>query len=498
MSMMKANIVPARLRTCAFVLLTFAVASLSFGSAAAQTARKFTVNLTPDGKAKIDAYLPENPSGRAVVGCPGGGYSHLSMQNEGHDWAPFFNRQGIAYFVLTYRMPNGDRTIPMSDARKAIRTVRDSALVWNINPRDVGIMGFSAGGHLASTMSTHNEWYERPDFSILFYPVISMNERETHKGSCVGFLGADGQKDERLVKAYSNDRAVRRHLTPPAIILMTNDDRAVPPVTNGIAYYSAMRRAGNECTLHIYPTGGHGFGMNPKFAYHDQMLADLTQWLQHHKAPRRDAVKIACIGNSITDGHGIEMAPSRAYPALLQAKLGNGYEVRNFGVSARTLLNKGDHPFMSEMAWRDAKAFTPDVVVIKLGTNDSKPENWRYGAEFEQDLMQMIDTLCPKVPVLNKKGRPTGKMKRPASPRIYLCTPIHAVKASWHISDSVITSSIIPIIKKVAQRENLQLIDLNTQFDASDRKLMQSDGIHPTEQGDARIAEIVFEAIRKQ
>ena len=178
-------------------------------------------------------------------------------------------------------------------------------------------------------------------------------------------------------------------------------------------------------------------------------------------------------------------------------KLGNTYEVRNFGVSARTLLNKGDHPFMAEMAWRDAKAFAADVVVIKLGTNDSKPENWCYGAEFENNLIQMIDTLCPMVPVLNKKGRPTRKMMRAASPRIFLCTPIHAAKPSWNINDSVITSSIIPIIKKVAQREKLQIIDLNTQFDATDRKLMQQDGIHPTEQGDARIAEIVFEAIKK-
>ena len=151
-------------------------------------AKKFTVNITPDGSSNMVAYLPVAPSGRAVVDCPGGGYSHLSMQNEGHDWAEWFNRQGIAYFVLTYRMPNGDREIPMSDARTAIRTVRDSAEVWGINPRDVGIMGFSAGGHLASTVSTHSELAERPDFSILFYPVISMNERETHKGSCVGFL----------------------------------------------------------------------------------------------------------------------------------------------------------------------------------------------------------------------------------------------------------------------------------------------------------------------
>ena len=134
----------------------------------AQTAKKFTVNITPDGKVNMVAYLPESPSGRAIVDCPGGGYSHLATQHEGHDWATYFNQQGIAFFVLTYRMPNGDRTIPMGDAQQAIRMVRDSAKVWQINPEDVGIMGFSAGGHLASTVSTHSEYDCRPNFSILF------------------------------------------------------------------------------------------------------------------------------------------------------------------------------------------------------------------------------------------------------------------------------------------------------------------------------------------
>ena len=480
-----------RKQSLLFILSCF-VLSLS-----AQTARKFTVNITPDGKSNMVAYLPEKPSGRAVVGCPGGGYSHLSMQNEGHDWADFFNRQGIAYFVLTYRMPGGDRTIPMSDARKALGTVRDSAAAWGINPRDVGIMGFSAGGHLASTMSTHNEWAERPDFSILFYPVVSMNERETHKGSCVNFLGAEGQQDKQLVKDYSNFNAVRRHLTPPAIILLANDDRAVPPVTNGIAYYSAMRRAGNECALHVYPSGGHGFGFRSNFKYHDQMVSDLTTWLKNLRTPKPGAKRVACIGNSITDGHGIDMAPKQGYPALLQNRLGSDYEVRNFGVSSRTLLNKGDHPYMKEMAWRDALAFHPDIVIIKLGTNDSKPGNWKYGNEFEADLRQMIDQLCPPTPVLNKKGKPTKKMMRPASPEIYLCTPIPAFKPSWDISDSIITHAIIPIINKVAQEEHLRVIDLHSQFGTAN-DLIQRDGIHPTEKGAARMADVIAGAIKNE
>ena len=452
--------------------------------AQAQTARKFTVNITDDGKANMVAYLPQNPTGRAIVDCPGGGYSHLSMENEGHDWAPWFNNQGIAYFVLTYRMPNGDRSIPVSDAQKAIRTVRDSAQAWSINPSDVGIMGFSAGGHLASTVSTHSELPERPDFSILFYPVISMNERETHKGSVNGFLGAD-KNNKQLVHDYSNQNAVRRHLTPPAIILLANDDRAVPPVTNGIAYYSAMRNLGNECALHVYPTGGHGYGFRSTFRYHDQMLADLKSWLDNHKAPAKNALRVACIGNSITDGHGIDMATTQGYPAHLQRLLGADYEVRNYGVSSRTMLNKGDHPYMQELAWRDAQAWQPDIAVIKLGTNDTKPENWQYGSEYEQDLRQMLQAL---------KGA-----------KVFICTPIPAFKNTWNISDSVIVNAIIPIINKVAKKQKLQVIDLHTNFafdqdhspaSRSQKELMQNDGIHPNEKGAQRIAEIIAAALK--
>ena len=125
---------------------------------------------------------PELATGRAVVACPGGGYSHLAVDHEGYDWAPYFNKQGIALIVLKYRMPKGDRTIPISDAEAAMKIVRDSADVWNLNPNDIGIMGSSAGGHLASTIATHARPELRPNFQILFYPVITMNKSYTHMG----------------------------------------------------------------------------------------------------------------------------------------------------------------------------------------------------------------------------------------------------------------------------------------------------------------------------
>ena len=352
-------------------------------TAQAQTARKFTLDLTDDGKAQMVCFLPQTPSGKAIVGVPGGGYSMLSNTHEGYLASDWLNQQGIAYFVVNYRLPNGDRSLPMGDVWQGIRTVRDSAAVWGINPHDVGIMGFSAGGHLASVISTHSEFDLRPDFTILFYPVISMDERVSHKWSCVNFLSEEGQKNPDLVRDFSTMNAVRRHLTPPAIVITASDDRLVPFVTNGLEYYKAMRNAGNECTMHVYPTGDHGFGFGPWFKYHDLLLEDLGNWLKNLQTPKPDAIRVACIGNSITDGHGIEMASQYGYPALLQKALGSDYWVKNFGVSGRTMLNKGDVPYMNEQAWRDAQAFQPDIAIIKLGTNDTKPQNWKYSAEFK-------------------------------------------------------------------------------------------------------------------
>ncbi len=462
---------------CAFALLGVA--------AQAQTARKLTVNITPDGASNLQVFLPQNPTGRAIVDCPGGGYSHLSMQNEGTDWAEYFNRQGIAFCVLKYRMPGGDRSLPMSDAQNAIRTVRDSAAAWGVNPYDVGIMGFSAGGHLASTTATHAPIDARPDFQILFYPVISMDERVTHKGSCVNFLG-DGRRDEKLVREFSNDKQVGKHRTPPALIIMAGDDRAVPPLTNGLPYYTALRRAGIPAAVHIYPSGGHGFGFRTSFAYHDQMLGELEAWLKSVKAPKADALRVACVGNSITDGFGIDMADVQGYPAQLQRLLGSGYCVRNFGVSARTLLNHGDRPYMKEQAWAEAKAFAPDIVVVKLGTNDSKPCNWdKYGSEFAADLQQMIDEL----------------KALPGKPAIYLCNPISSETSAKagkpdQIRDSVVVASIIPAIAKVAKKNKIEVIDLHPLIDPKS-DMMQRDGIHPTAKGAGVIAKAVADAIGK-
>ena len=173
------------------LLLFMAMTTLST-TAAAQTGGT-VMNLWPDGApntngnptdtAKVTVFLPDakKATGRAIVCCPGGGYGHLAMQHEGTDWATFFNNQGIALIVLKYRMPRGIPGIPISDAEAAVRLVRANAKAWRINPQQVGIMGFSAGGHLASTVATQSKGDAAPNFQILFYPVITMDMGFTHK-----------------------------------------------------------------------------------------------------------------------------------------------------------------------------------------------------------------------------------------------------------------------------------------------------------------------------
>lgn len=462
-------------------LCSFIFAALCASCSQAAPHRQFKVNITPDGKANMIVCLPDSDkaTGRAVVVCPGGGYEGLAMENEGTNWIPFFTDRGIACMILTYRMPHGDLTIPVSDAEKAITTVRDSAEVWNINPYDVGIMGSSAGGHLASTLATHAPMKARPDFQILFYPVITMDENRTHAGSVRSFLG-EKRHDRKYVELYSNELQVRRHVTPPALILLATDDTLVPPVPNGVAYFAALRNADIPAAMYAYAEGEHGFGSQTNFVYHKQLLEDMTSWLDHLKAPRKDAVRVACIGNSITDGCGIDMSSTYGYPARLQQMLGDGYNVRNYGVSARTLLSKGDWPYVNEPEWTYAKDFRPDIVVLKLGTNDSKPQNWVHGDEFKADLRRMISQLK----ALDTK------------PEICLALPMKVWENSAGINDSIITNCIIPIIRRVAKKEKAHIIDLHTPFEG-DRALIQADGIHPNREGAAKMAGIVAEEIKK-
>lgn len=225
----------------------------------------------------ITVYPAAKPNGLAIIMCPGGGYARLAMNHEGHDMAPWFNTQGITYIVLKYRMPNGHNEVPLSDAEQAIRLVRERAAEWGVNPQRVGIMGASAGGHLAASLATlYSSDQTRPDFQILFYPVISMQKGITHGGSRQNLIGENPTQE--LEQKYSLERQVSPR-TPQAFIMLSSDDGAVPPI-NGIGYFLALRDHQVPASLHAYPTGGHGWGFRDSFTYKRQWTEELEKWLR--------------------------------------------------------------------------------------------------------------------------------------------------------------------------------------------------------------------------
>ncbi len=214
---------------------------------------------------------PEKAVGTGVVICPGGGYGTLAMGHEGHDFAHWFNSLGVAAFILDYRHRGKGygHPAPLQDAQRAIRTVRARASEWGVDPGRIGIIGFSAGGHLASTAGTHFDDGDpnaadpvqragcRPDFMILCYAVIALGEPYTHRGSQRNLLGPN--PDPALVRSLSNEKQVTPQ-TPPTFLLHTDEDKAVPS-ENSIMFYLALRRAGVPAEMHIFRTGPHGVGL---------------------------------------------------------------------------------------------------------------------------------------------------------------------------------------------------------------------------------------------
>lgn len=214
----------------------------------------------------ITLYRPANGNRTAIVICPGGGYGGLAKEPEGHGIARWLNQHGITGVVLEYRLPAGRPYVPLLDAQRALRTVRANAEKWAIDPHRIGIMGFSAGGHLASTAGTHFDKGDaqaaapldrvscRPDFMILVYPVIVMGGQPAHAGSQKNLLGKDAPRE--LVERFSNEKHVTEQ-TPPTFLAHADDDKPVPP-DNSKAFYEALRQHNIPAKYLALPSGGHG------------------------------------------------------------------------------------------------------------------------------------------------------------------------------------------------------------------------------------------------
>lgn len=222
-------------------------------------------------------YPAAKPNGTAIVMCPGGAYAGLAMAHEGTDMADWLNAQGVTLAVLKYRMPNGHDDVPLADAEQAMRIMRSRGGEWGVNPNSVGIAGASAGGHLATTLATHySSAATRPDFQVLFYPVVTTEKGVTHQGSVDNLCGQTPTEEQ--MRKFSNELQVTPE-TPKAFIMVSADDRAVP-VANSLRYFDALTRNGVISTLHVYPTGGHGWGYYDTFPYKDLWKGELEEWLR--------------------------------------------------------------------------------------------------------------------------------------------------------------------------------------------------------------------------
>ena len=222
----------------------------------------------------LTVFMPDRAkaNGTSVIICPGGGYSFLAMSSEGYDVAKRLNELGVAAFVLKYRLPNDQTqpdkaTAPLLDAQQALRMVRQLAPKYNLNPERIGLMGFSAGGHLAATAGTHfaqpvgpnpGPASVRPAFLVLLYPVISFSDSLMHRGSRDNLLGTAPAAEQ--IRQYSNELQVSAQ-TPPTFLVHAEDDQIVP-VQNSLVFYQALHRHRVPAELHVFPKGGHGFGLN--------------------------------------------------------------------------------------------------------------------------------------------------------------------------------------------------------------------------------------------
>jgi acetyl esterase/lipase len=239
----------------------------------------------------VTAYLPDvsTATGTGVLIMPGGGYGRVCIGHEGEDIARRLNRDGIAGFVLKYRVPNGHEEIPLRDAQQALKLVRANADQWRVDPERIGVMGFSAGGHLASTVGTHfNEDIAagelgiagqsvRPDFVVLVYPVVTLLDPFAHTGSRTNLLGDD--PPESLVKRFSNELHVTPE-TPPTFLVHSVDDRGVP-IENSLLFFNALRANDVPVEFHAFEVGGHGFGLGRDSAPCEAWPELLVNWLRN-------------------------------------------------------------------------------------------------------------------------------------------------------------------------------------------------------------------------
>ena len=465
-------------------------------------------HITNVSNPELWVWLPEQCSGVAVMGIPGGSYYEVWYMHEGKQWADWYNEQGIVFAVLKYRLPREEhREVPLDDARRGMQILREHSAEWG-NYEKVGVQGCSAGGHLAASLCTQP--LDRPDFQILFYPVITMDASFTHDFSRQNLIGKKPSK--QLIAEYSCEKRVTAD-TPPAFILASSDDGLVP-VQNSVAYYNALLANGVSASMHLYPIGGHGWAWKPSFPYAEQYKAEMKQWLRLNIIPRK---RVLFIGDSITDGgwgnSGGDMRPSsersewdknhiygHSYMMLCASHYQSERAIDdmtfwNRGISGNTLQQ------LSERWQEDCIALRPNVVSILVGTNDvhyyleQKEKNADMPgfdvAAWEASYRKLLDQTRDSLPGV----------------RLVLGTPFVA-NAGWvgeaknYYEREYLVKELAKVVRNIAKDYKATLVPFDELFEqlrADNQNGNNSywiwDGIHPTPAGHRRMADLWIEKV---
>ncbi|MFI3292628.1 MAG: GDSL-type esterase/lipase family protein [Rikenellaceae bacterium] len=421
-----------------------------------------------------------------VISFFGGGWAG-GNPNQFFDQSEYYASLGMVGISVEYRLIETDKTTPFEsvmDAKSAVRWVRANKKMLGIDPNKIVTSGGSAGGHVAACTAiiegveddSNLKVSSVPNAMILFNPVVNTTSEGYGANKLVG-------RETELSPVHH----VRPNL-PPCLVMHGTQDTTVP-FQNAVDFTASMVAQGNDCRLIPAFGENHGFFNSPEFRatsgsrnYKRTMreatifLADLG-YISKDLIPEKEPIRVACAGNSITFGSTVEDREKNCYPAVLQGLLGDDYEVRNFGRSGATLLNKGNIPYSQTQEYKDLVEFSPDVVIVKLGTNDTKAKNWCYGEEFEADYAALI------------KSFKSNKTRRP---EVYICTPMPAFTDpnSESINSAIVTNKIMPKVKSVAKKSRLVLIDLYSVFEKSPS--LFPDKIHPKAKGAKMMATYIY------
>ncbi|MBR1878620.1 MAG: alpha/beta hydrolase fold domain-containing protein [Paludibacteraceae bacterium] len=444
---------------------------------------------------RIDFYRAEHPKATLLV-CPGGGYRYTSVGNEGIRVAEFFVPRGYNIAVLKYRLPNGHEHIPLEDASRAMELLRDSIEAWHLPSAQLGVMGFSAGGHLAASLLTKYPSPEaRPDYGILVYPVISMDSTITHQGSCRQLLGEHPADEQRLL--WSAEKQVTAH-TPPCLIVACQDDPTVQ-VENSIRFYQSLTAAHVPASMMFVPVGKHGWGFSRSFPQRELIERGMLSFLaQFHPVDvlepeyKRDARRNdwANFGRYAKDNEQIKAARSKTKVVFYGNSITQGwYKMRPDFFLSNGFVGRGiSGQTSSELLVRfrqDVIDLHPKTVVILCGINDIAENNGTISLEH---TMGNIISMCELAKA--NKIRPV------------LCSVLPARTCRWNPFVIDVPQQVIALnalIKAYADASHIRYVDYYSAMADSDGGLKQglsNDDVHPTVSGYEIMEPIVLKALK--